>query len=232
MATGIDLIYCAAGNRRFAEIAIEYGFAYGAQLPGTVYFQPEFADQNWKNPDRQKYMAALAEHRPFIASVLDLEQENQFCEVMSWAEEAAQFVEVIMIIPKYFGAIERLPRKIGGKPVRLGYSVPTRHGGTEVPAWEFRGWPVHLLGGSPHAQMRLRPYFGTVSIDGNMMQKMASKWCMFWQPGTARYASNRWWPTLVEADGRRWGDGSDTADAPYEAFRRSCEAIVKAWGNQ
>lgn len=237
MATGaiVELIYCAAGNRRFAEIAVAAGFHYGAQLPGTIY--PDvaplyFADQNWKAADRQKYMMALAAHQPHMATVLDWEREEQLPEVLDWAEEAAQFVSVVIIIPKVFGGIARLPRTIGGAEVRLGYSVPTRYAGTEVPLWEFSGWPVHLLGGSPQEQIRLAAYLKVASVDGNYMQKMALRWCRFWMPGNARYASNRWWPTLFEADGQKWSNGGADDDAPYEAFRRSCENIMSAWGQQ
>jgi len=183
-------------------------------------------------PDRAAYMAALAEHRPYMATVLDLERADQLPEVLGWAEEAARHVQVVMLIPKASGVITRLPRRIGGADVRLGYSVPTRYGGTFVPVWEFDGWPVHLLGGSPHKQMALRRYMDVVSVDGNMSSKMATKFCGFWVPGTARYASDRWWPTLLEADGVRWGDGSNSAGGPDEAFRRSCENIMRAWRKQ
>jgi hypothetical protein len=229
----MELIYCAAGNRRFAEIATSHGFLYGAQLPGTVYADVApfyFADQDWKEPNRDKYMSALAQHRPHMATVLDWEREEQLPEVLDWAEEAAQYVSIVTIIPKVFGGIARLPRSIGGAEVRLGYSVPTRYGGTQVPIWEFGGWPVHLLGGSPHAQMRLLPYLTVVSADGNYAQRMATRHCKFWVPGSARkYASNRWWPALLEADGKKWGEGRDDDDAPYEAFRRSCKNIMDAW---
>ena len=220
----VELIYCAGGNRRFDEIAKDAGFLLGAQLPkAKVYFPIHFADQNWKNPDMRQYMAALAQHRPHMASVIDLEKDEQLHEVLSWAEEAAQWVSVVMIIPKVFGIIPRLPRRIAGAEVRLGYSVPTSHGGTEVPVWEFDGWPVHLLGGSPQAQMRLTHYLRVTSVDGNMANKMATSRCQFWVPGNAK-AKDRYWPTLSEADGKRW-----EADAPYEAFRRSCVNIVEAW---
>ena len=222
----MELIYCAAGNARFAQIAIDTGFLYGAQLPGTTYHPIWFADQNWKKPDRAKYMAALAEHRPHMASVLDLERADQIDEVLSWAEEAAQWVNVVMIIPKAFGIIPFLPRRIGGAAVRLGYSIPSKHGGTQVPVWEFDGWPVHLLGGQPHEQIRLSHHFNTVSIDGNYANKMATRYCQFWTPGNAHYAENRYWPTLKAAnDGVR----VDGVDLPYEAFRRSCENIMAAW---
>jgi hypothetical protein len=226
------LIYCGGGNRRLAEIAVAAGFRYGAQLPDTIY--PDvaplwFADQDWREPRREAYMQALAEHRPTQATVLDLEREEQLPEVLEWAEEAAQHVERVVIVPKVFGIIERLPARIGGADVVLGYSVPTRYAGTEVPTWEFGHRPVHLLGGSPQAQMRLAHYLNVVSADGNMHQMFATRFCMFWVPGTARYASNRWWPTLREARGGMWGSGGPDADAPYEAFRRSCENIAAAW---
>lgn len=214
MATVPELIYCANGNRRFAQIAIDAGFLYGAQLPGTIYHGIHFADQNWKNPDRARYMAALSDHRPRMASVLDLERAEQLPEVLEWTEEAAQFVRVVMIIPKVFGIIPKLPRRIGGADVRLGYSVPTKHGGTEVPVWEFCGWPVHLLGGSPHRQMEIRKYLDVRSVDGNYHLLKANKWGEYWQ-----------WPGVWVSGEYQYNDGI------YEAFARSCKNIYAAWHN-
>lgn len=231
MAAIPELIYCANGNGRFAKIAIDAGFLYGAQMPGTVYYPPFFVDQNWKNPNRERYMAALAEHRPHMASVLDWERDEQLPEVLGWAEDAAQFVDSVMIIPKVHGGIARLPRYIAGAKIILGYSVPTKHGGTEVMAFEFIGWPVHLLGGSPGAQMRITATGLDVrSVDGNMMHKLASSRCLFWRPGKRPYTNG--WLSIQKADGQKWGNGETGADAPYEAFRRSCENIMSAWGQR
>ncbi|NMC35341.1 MAG: hypothetical protein GYA36_23215 [Veillonellaceae bacterium] len=227
MATIPHLIYCANGNPRFAQIAIDAGFHYGAQLPGTVYLSPLwFADQNWKRPNRDKYMKALARYKPYMASVLDWEHEEQLNDILDWAHEAAQFVETIMLIPKVMGGISKLPRTITNKPVVLGYSVPTRFGGTQLPMWAFDGWPIHLLGGTPHKQIELWHYFSlraeVYSVDGNYHQKMAM-WCQFWSPN-APYAKDRHWPRLAEADGKKWEE-----DGIYEAFARSCQNIGAAW---
>lgn len=227
--TAPTLIYCGGGNRRFSQIAIDAGYKYGAQLPDTVYQPLYFADQDWRKADRERYMAALARHRPHMATVLDWEQEEQLAEILDWAEEAAQYVqENILIVPKVPGTIGRLPRRIGGRGVVLGYSVPTTYGGTELLLGEFAGWPVHLLGGSPQAQMHtwyhLTPIADVVSVDGNMAQKLANARCQFWVPGNATWARNRYWPQLGEA-----GDGDWGQDAPYEAFRRSCVNIMAAW---
>ena len=220
----IDLIYCANGNARFAQIAIDHGFRYGAQLPNTIHHPPYFADQDWKNPDRDAYMAALAEHKPTIATVLDFEHRHQLQNVLAWAEEAAAHVDTVIIIPKAPDTIHLIPTTIAGKQIRLGYSVPTRFGGTQVPIWEFGRRPVHLLGGSPQKQMELAHYLNVKSVDGNMMLKLATTRCQFWTAGDARYAKNRWWPMISEADEQSWNH-----DAPYEAFRRSCANISNAW---
>ena len=213
----IRLIYCADGNKRFAEIAIEAGFLYGARLPARgLHFPIYFADQDWQKPDRARYLAELAVHRPQLATVLDWERTEQLVDLLAWAEDAAAHVDEVVIIPKVFEGIKKLPRQIGGKRVRLGYSIPTQYGGTQTPVWEFYGWPVHLLGGSPKRQMEIAHYLNVISADGNYAQMMAVKYNEFWLDGN--------WRELKD-----YG-GEIKQDAPYKAFRRSCENIMKMWG--
>lgn len=108
----MEIIYCDTADRRSATLAVETGFLYGAQLPArNVYYAPHFADQNWKKPDREKYVAAVAQYRPQIATVLDWEQEEQLPDVLEWAEAIAPYVQRICLIPKVNGGIARLPRQ-------------------------------------------------------------------------------------------------------------------------
>lgn len=221
----VDIIYCAAGNRRFAEIAIRHRFLYGAQLPNTVHYCPVFADQNWRKPDRGRYIASLEEHRPRLATVLDYEDESQHEEVMEWADAASRYVtEAVIIIPKAFSTIDRIPEKINGVSIRLGYSVPTRFSGTSVPVWEFNQRPVHLLGGSPSKQYTLSSMLNVKSADGNYAQKMANNCQFFVAGGSARYAKNRYWPMLNESV-----YGQVDNDVPYLAFELSCMNIMNQW---
>ncbi len=217
-----EIIYCADGNKRAAETALDRGLRYGARLPGTVYYRPYFVDQDWRKPDRASYMTALKEYRPWMATVLDWESDDQLPEVLSWAREAAQYVQVVVIIPKVIGGVHRLPRKVGGKPIRLGYSVPTQYAGTQVPTAEFRGWPVHLLGGDPARLLDYTLHVNVWSMDTNYHNKMAMERNQFYSPRDSRGARYEW-PTLQEAG------GSPTFDAPYEAFARSCQAIMQQW---
>lgn len=214
------LIYCAGGNPAFAEVAVAAGFRYGARLPDTVYQPVYFADQHWKNPDREAYMAALARHEPQVATVMDWESEEQFGEVMGWAEEAAQYVRSsVVVIPKVPGETWRIPRRVGGVEIVLGYSVPTSYGATPVGLWEFGRRPVHLLGGSPQKQMDLARYLNVVSADGNMAHQQAHR-CRFWSIEKTRKGR---WVQLSETGDTR------TTGANLESFRRSCVNIAEAW---
>jgi hypothetical protein len=181
MAAAPTLIYCGGNNKRFAQIALDAGYEYGARLPGVINYRLYFADQDWKRPNRAAYMRSLAVHRPVMATVLDWERSEQLGEVLDWGEEASRFVDQIVIIPKVINEVWRLPRYIGGKRVVLAYSVPTAYGGTQVPSWDFAGWPVHILGGTPHKQMEVYRYLRhtceIVSVDGNSPQKLAMLTC-------------------------------------------------------
>lgn len=222
-------IYCADGNKKYAEIAIKYRFLYGAQLPNKVYFPPQFVDQDWEHPVRERYMNALETYRPMLATVLDLEREDQLNEVLSWAYEAAQYVtDAVIIIPKAQNIIDQIPRQLAGKEVRLGYSVVTgskKFGGTSVPQWAFTGRPVHLLGGSPKRWLELSRYLDVKSADGNYTQNMAKK-NQFFCGGSAHWAKNRWWPKLNESV-----YGYVEHDSNYLAFELSCINIMAAWRN-
>lgn len=217
------LIYCADGNKRFMQIACDAGFMAGAQLPNKVYHNLYFADQNWKKPNMDRYIAALKKERPALATVIDIEREEQLAEALNWAESAAPHItEAVILIPKVCGIIPQIPEVIGGRPVRLGYSVPTTHGGTPVPVWEFRGRPIHLLGGSPDMQLYLRRYLKVESADGNYMQKMALKG-KFWHGGALPKGKETAWGYLDEI-GRR-----GVQDGIYEAFEMSVSYFKASW---
>lgn len=162
---GIDVIYCASKNK-YAPIAIECGLIYGARLPAPVYQRPYFADQDFKRPKFDKYLEALAEYRPNIATIRDIMTPEQcerdgapyipLDEILRFAEKASEYIrDAIILVPKYSGVIAELPRSINGRVIRLGYSIPTGYAGTEAPELEYVGWDIHLLGGSPKRQLEL-----------------------------------------------------------------------------
>lgn len=198
---------------------MELGWRYGARLPSTVYQAVYFADQDWKNPHLGKYAAAVAAHRPEVATVLDWERDEQLPEVLAWAEAVAPHVARVVVIPKVPGEVHRVPEAVGGRPVVLGFSVPTSFGGTTCGVWEFGDRPVHLLGGSPQAQMDLARFLNVVSLDGNMSAQQARKG-RFW---SRQKTSKGHWVQLRDAGDER------TEGVPLECFRRSLTNIAEVW---
>lgn len=187
MAKDVKVIYSGGGNRIATRITESMGILQGAQLPDVLYSTKlYFADQNWKDPNRQMYMYALEKHRPIMATVLDLEREDQLEEVLDWAKEVSQFVEQVIIIPKYSGAIKQIPESINGKPIVLGYSVPTGFGNTGVPFEEFGDREVHLLGGQPHFQIMLLDKLNVVSLDNNYIMLKGLTYNCYWSYNTSR----------------------------------------------
>ncbi len=218
------LCYCADGNLTHARLAVAAGWCYGVRLPakGMLDDVPlAFADQDWRRPDRGRYMAELARHHPDTATVVDWEQDGQLPEVLDWAEEAAASVgTAVVVVVKVPGGAALLPRWIDGKEIWLGYSVPTSHGASSVGLWELAGWPVHLLGGSPQRQHEVYSYLRGIAdvrqVDGNMAKKMATGRCLYWARATTRYG--HWQPL-----GGFEGNGHE------EALRRSLVNIREAW---
>ena len=145
---------------------------------------------------------------------------------MCWngPEAIAPYVQRICLIPKVNGGIARLPRQIDGKPVILGFSVPTSFGGTTVPLVEFQGWQVHLLGGSPKAQYdhyeRMTSIGAEVtSADGNMISKMCIRYRRYWNGDE--------WIKMPDQDPRAYSDAQ--YDNRYHYFKVSCENILEGW---
>lgn len=228
-----ELIYCANGNSKRAYIAKLAGFKIGAQLPGTIYDAHKplyFADQNWERPQYIRYIKALKKHRPVMASVLDIEEWRRLEEYIMRAEEISRFCQVVMLIPKINGIIKKLgqrfpDKKINDAEIRLGYSVPTPFGRTDVPTLEFFGWPVHLLGGSPLEQIKLckDANLNVVSVDGNSHNAHAN-FGRFFSYKPVEAAKNKHWPTLREFFGER-----QDCNGPLMAFELSCNNIMAMW---
>lgn len=223
---GIEIVYSSGGNARFAEIAMDAGMHLGSQIPEHIYYKPYFVDQNWKAPNLPKYASEVERLQPYLATVLDWTHDVEFDEVMHWCEVIAPHVKELIVIPKVPGTVKRIPTEMCGKPIRLGYSVPTRFAGTIVSLGEFGDRPVHLLGGSPEKQMELTQSLNVVSVDINYTQKLASQQCAFWTPQSPYKSKANYFVTLIESDGGYMEDG-----APYEAFRRSCHNVMQAWRN-
>jgi len=203
------LIYCAGRGGRYADIAVATGFIYGCRSDYKPSHLVGFADLNWKRPDLDRHYAFVSEHRPQLAVAPDVLDLDALVPTLRYAERLAGVAGRVIIVPKTMGVMDRLPHEPW---LVIGYSVPTRYGGTDLMMAELAGWPVHLLGGSPRHQLELSHYLDVFSADGNVSTV------------GARYGFG------FDARSRRWRLSPDNGpDFPYRVFQRSCEQIVQAW---
>lgn len=212
----IDLIYCAGKNRRLMQIALESGYLLGIRSDAADYgFPISFVDIDYRQPDFTRHLAVVKKHQPKYATVPDLSETEvsmaDIARAVKQAEQLASYCETTLIVPKLSGQLPLVPPEYG-----IAYSVPTSYGGAKYGAWKLAGRHVHLLGGSPHEQMRLARYLAgsVISADGNMAQLMATQFARYWR--------NRKWPRHPE-----WGQNKP--DLYMECWQWSCRNIRQQW---
>lgn len=206
MDKAIRLIYCDGKSKWRNNIAAECGFLAGTRHGDTVYRSPlYFIDQNWKNPQKEKYIAFIKEYKPIMATVIDIIDDKTLFDALNWSKQIAQYITYLILIPKI---PVYLPKILYDKEVILGYSVPTQYGGTFIDDKYFHDHKVHLLGGSPHRQLEYSARFNIFSIDINYHGMMATKFRHYWTNGT-----------------RKWLKGITAEDC----FRISCNNIKDCW---
>jgi hypothetical protein len=124
-----------------------------------------FIDIDWKNYDFDRHLNAVKLLKPQLTVARDIEDAQTLDEITREAENLAKHAGTVIIVPK--DRELELEKRLGiPNSYRLGYSVPTRYGGTEIPTSKFAG-PVHLLGGRPDIQRELANDMDVVSLDGN-----------------------------------------------------------------
>jgi hypothetical protein len=219
----VDVIFCAGGNRRFAEIALSEGMLYGLRGDYVAYWPPVMIDIPFEKFWRMNKQGELTGEPNWSLWKAQLEKVERMRPLMALAPDfispgyrrlvvrmACQLVEAgierVIVCPKFMGAIALIPDWLV-----IGISVPTSYAGFLPPINELRGRQVHLLGGAPKDQIDLVRYYAmhgieVISVDCNMHQRAAQKGSFF---------SGRVWRYL--------GKGVLTTD---EAFRRSCKNIM------
>ena len=170
----------------------------GCRLPTNciLKYQVYFSDQNWKNPNLEKYSKAVEKNKPHIATVIDYDNNVNFNTVLNWANTIAPFVNKIIIIPKIPGTIKNIPTSIQNKDIILGYSVPSTYGQSEVNIQEFYDRPTHLLGGSFKKQIQIIQKYKNalpiVSLDNNYFLMKANKFAEYWEFPSEKFPLGTW----------------------------------------
>jgi hypothetical protein len=124
-----------------------------------------FLDIDWRCYSFKKHLEVAKAVRPLITVARDIVDKHKINQTLEEAEELAEYAQFVVVVPKDKRLQQDMERKIPPKFI-LGFSVPTRYGGTEIAPEAFRR-PVHLLGGRPDVQRRIAKALKVFSIDCN-----------------------------------------------------------------
>src|SRR6266704_2715802 len=216
METFMDVIYFAGENKRLMQIAYESGYLLGIRSDlRDDGFPISFVDIDYKHPDFEAHLAIVAKHQPKYATVPDLSEtevsEADVARALAQAACLSQYCEHVLIVPKLSGQLAFIPPQFA-----IAYSVPTSYGGAKYGVWKLAGRRVHLLGGSPHVQMKLYHYLRDAiqSVDGNLAQKLALQFAKYWQ-------AHKWVKHPLQGQG--------IEDLYFDCWRKSCQNIRQQW---
>jgi hypothetical protein len=124
-----------------------------------------FVDIDWKNYSFERHLKAVQQVRPTMTVARDVTENDHLDDVLHEASILANIAKTVIVVPKDPKLKSRT--RLGVPDMfRLGYSVPTRYGHTEISPEEFIG-DVHLLGGRPDVQRQLARVMNVKSLDGN-----------------------------------------------------------------
>ncbi|MFQ5817446.1 MAG: DUF6610 family protein [Terriglobia bacterium] len=164
-------------GRFVSRLAQRFGWLPGARYTNLRdirgFGRIGLIDIAWKDYDFARHLAAVKLTRPLLTVAKDIQKAAELPCVLDHANELSQFAQYIIIVPKDARLAEELDERIPRRFL-LGYSVPTRYGGTCLPLDSFKGRPVHLLGGRPDVQLQLAKELKVFSVDINRFTLDAS----------------------------------------------------------
>lgn len=151
------------------KIATAHGWLPGARYTNLrdVRSFPSlgFLDIDWRRYDFPRHLEVARLTRPIMTVARDIEDRGNLKRIVDQAYRLLEFATYVVLVPKDPLLESRLERSIPAEFL-LGFSVPTRYGGTTLSPAAFRR-PVHLLGGRPDMQRRLADLMPVFSIDSN-----------------------------------------------------------------
>jgi hypothetical protein len=151
------------------DIAAEFGWKPGARYTNLrdIRARPKvaFLDIDWKNYSFKKHLDAARMIRPMMTVARYVLKLKDLDKILGEAFELSVFCRRVIVVPKDPRMARGLSKLIPEIFV-LGYSVPTRYGGTLIAPKYFKR-PVHLLGGRPDVQRHLAQEMPVISFDCN-----------------------------------------------------------------
>ncbi len=157
-------------SKTVLSIASKHNWFIGARYTNlrdiSTFERVHFIDIDWKNYHYEKHIEAVKKFKPKYTVAKDWEKADELKLLLKQANNLAKYSSFVIIVPKV-SSLKRKLLELIPEEFMLGYSVPTKYGGTEIETKYFDGRPVHLLGGRPEKQRELAKELNVKSIDCN-----------------------------------------------------------------
>jgi hypothetical protein len=124
-----------------------------------------FIDINWRHYDFSRHLEAVKSARPYMTIAKDVLVGDNLEEIIDQAYQLNEYANMVAIVPKDINIRHEMEDIIPAAFI-LGYSLPSRYGGTPIEPKCFKR-PVHLLGGTPARQIALASAMDVYSFDCN-----------------------------------------------------------------
>lgn len=201
----VDLV--TTGRNDLTSHAEQYGWLVGSELSYIRHHENhgrtlDFIDMAWDEPKPDELVSACMRHQPKYAIAGDYEHVEDgetvgepIEKVNRRAQLLTQWVDQPIVVPHRSGEPAEVP-----DCAVVGYSTPTRYGGTEAPLWEYQGEDVHVLGGTMNNIKLVIEHLGSNinSIDTNTMHRDATQYGEYWsisKPNRKKHPSTQ---TVIE----------------------------------
>ncbi|MDD5327477.1 MAG: hypothetical protein PHY02_06645 [Phycisphaerae bacterium] len=156
-------------SKKIINISRKFGWLPGARYTNLrdvkTFNYLGFLDIDWKNYNFNRHLEAVKATCPYMTVARDIEDVKNLDQTIEQAYMLARYSKKVIVVPKDIRLSEKLNDLIPELFI-LGYSVPSKYGGTRIPPRFFKR-PVHLLGGRPDTQRRIGELMPVFSIDCN-----------------------------------------------------------------
>lgn len=197
----VDLI--TTGRYDLTEYARKHGWLVGSEISYLNHHENhnrivDFIDMDWREPNPDALIAACMRHKPKYAIAGDYEHIDDgetvgepIDVVNKRARQLTEWVDKPIVVPHRPGEPKEVP-----DCALVGYSTPTRYGGTQAPLWEYQGKDVHVLGGTMNNIKLVINHLGSSinSIDTNTMHRDATQYGEYWsisKPNRKKHQSSQ-----------------------------------------
>jgi len=158
-----------AHSKTVIEIAARHGWKPAARYTNLrdvkTFDRLGFLDIEWKHYDFDTHLNITKQVCPLMTVAKDIEHPEEVGQIIDQAFELQQYATYVVIVPKHPKLGPHIEDLVPTNFI-LGFSVPTRYGGSRIPPEYFKR-AVHLLGGRPDVQRRLAKHLNVFSLDCN-----------------------------------------------------------------